>query len=215
MTMRHRILSSTSVSLCSWLFAAFVCLGQDEGSVKGKSYFSLDIGPTLQSDLEVRSVAGDPADGVSINFDPGVRFDVGWGYHVTEHFGAELSLGIMYNAVDSVSGSGLGGFGSEVDLFQVPIMVNALYKVRSDIPIEPFFGVGLGGVFSVISNSSTSEDEFAFGYQGFLGLKYKLSSQTELTAVYKILGTTDLDFTAFETKGILAHTLALGFRCSF
>jgi len=202
------------VSLCSLLLGVAVGNGA-EFSTAGKSYMSLDVGVALQSDIEVKQVGGSSLSGVDLQFDTGLRFDIASGYHFTERFAAELSVGYVFNSVDAVTGAAPAGFGVDADLFQLPVMVNLLYKVQSELPIEPFLGGGAGGVLSVFSNSNATREEFSFGYQGFVGLKYRMTPRTEFTAVYKILGTTDLVFEGFETGGTLTHTFAIGVRCSF
>ena len=206
--------SNPFVSVCSLLLVTISGSGE-EFNTAGKSYLSFDIGVALQSDLQVKQVGGNSLNGVDLQFDTGLRFDIASGYHFTERFGAELSVGYVFNSVDGVTGVAPPGFGVDADLFQVPVMVNLIYKVRSELPIEPFLGGGAGGVLSVFSDSTGTREEFAFGYQGFVGAKYRLSPRTEFTAVYKILGTTDLVFAGFETGGTLTHTFAIGVRCSF
>jgi len=197
----------------SSVLLASVAANGDEFVTAGKSYMSLDAGVAVQSGVEVKEIGGTSVNGADLKFNPGLRIDAGAGYHFTERFSGELSVGYVFNSVDEGTGAA-AGLGRNGDLFQVPVMVNLLYKVQSEIPIEPFLGAGVGGVLSVFSSTSTTE-EFAFGYQGFLGAKYKLSEQTELTVVYKILGTTDLAFKGFETGGTLTHTFAIGLRYSF
>jgi OOP family OmpA-OmpF porin len=99
--------------------------------------------------------------------------------------------------------------------FQIPVMVNGIYHIPLDLPIKPFVGAGVGGVLSIASDDVDSEEAFAFGYQGLIGAKYQITDRAELGAVYKILGTTDLEFDTFETKGSLAHMLALAFTYKF
>jgi opacity protein-like surface antigen len=201
------------VGLCGLLCAALTGSGQEYGTTAGKSYISLDLGLALQSDIGVKEIGGTSQSGVDLKFDPGVRVDVAGGYHITERFGAELSVGYVFNSVDEVSG-GPAGFNVD-DLMQVPVMINLVYRVAADIPIEPFLGGGVGGVLSVLSLNSTTQEDFAFGYQGFVGAKYRISEQTEVTVVYKFLGTTDLEFEDFETDGSLTHAFAVGLRYSF
>jgi len=131
--MRKSMCSNPFVSVCSLLLVTISGSGE-EFNTAGKSYLSFDIGVALQSDLQVKQVGGNSLNGVDLQFDTGLRFDIASGYHFTERFGAELSVGYVFNSVDGVTGVAPPGFGVDADLFQVPVMVNLIYKVRSELP---------------------------------------------------------------------------------
>src|SRR5437667_8314230 len=182
-------------------------------------FIGADAGVSLQQDVDLKEFLGTPLSGAKIEFDPGLRFDVLGGYRFTDQLSVILEAGYIFNSVKSIAGTPLSGSGGDINLHQVPILANVSYTFALNCPIKPFFGGGVGGVFSVAEFSGAasglpsgdSQNASAFGYQGFAGARYELNDRIELGLVYKFLGTTDADFDDFKTDGTKTHTIAVSF----
>ena len=128
-------------------------------------------------------------------FDPGVRVDLSVGYNLTENWAVELESGFSYNE--------LSQFGDFTDpgyhLYQVPVLLNGIYKYSFNDKWQGYGGVGLGGVASILDLSSggwgSDNTDYQFGYQAELGVKYHISANWECDLGYKFLGTTDHEWT--------------------
>lgn len=203
-TLKRKILnlSMTAASIC----LASSLLAQDS---PGRWYLGLDAGLALQQDLTVQDTGG-----ARFEFDPGFRLDVGGGVHLSRSWKAELELGFIYNSVSSVGGESVGSGGP--DYFQVPIMANVIYTLPLHGPISAYAGAGVGGVYGLLwTDLFGSEDSFAFGYQGILGVKYALNDSLDLGLSYKLLGTIEHDLGAARVDGALSHSILAAFTFKF
>jgi len=207
--------------------AAAVCLaacatmqGQALGD-QGQIYGRFDVGANFMNDIEVDGA------GVDLEFDTGVRFDFAGGYKITSAFAVELEVGLAYNSVDTISGSfygddydvDLSDTALDLDLYQIPMLVNLSYTIPLNSRIKPFIGVGVGGLAAIASAEmyGFEEDEstFAFAYQAFAGVSYQISNNADIGLIYKFMGSSDLDFDSFETDGIGAHMIGLNLEWRF
>src|SRR5436309_468371 len=66
-------------------------------------YLKGDLGGNLTQDTELREFFGPVTPGSKVKFDPGVRFGVAAGYHVTDWFAAEGEFGVMANNIRSIT----------------------------------------------------------------------------------------------------------------
>lgn len=153
-------------------------------------FFTVDGGLNL---LDNFNVGG----GTSVDFDPGVRFDVGVGYtfHEDQNFGisAGAETGFLYNSMDK----GVSPFGSvamEGELWQIPLLGKVTVKFMPASAWVPFIGVGGGLVYSSaevtrIGATPTliSGDEWDPAVQALAGVKYKLNDNSSVGLVYKAL----------------------------
>lgn len=215
-------------------FAAAVCLAactaanaQDLGD-QGRGYGRFDVGVNLLNDVDLDSFDGVNIPGsAEIEFDTGVRFDIAAGYKLTDSFNLELEIGFAYNSADELSGS-IFGYGEDIDfsdmgvdinLYQVPMLVNLSYTFPISPRFRPFVGVGAGGVAATTTVDlgywDDCETVFAFAYQAFAGINYRVSDDMDIGIIYKYFGTTDLDFDLFETDGLGAHMVGLNFEYRF
>jgi len=206
--------------------AAAVCLaacvtmqGQALGD-QGQIFGRLDLGANFMHDLEVEGA------GVDLEFDTGVRFDIAGGYKITDAFAVELEVGFAYNSLDSLSfhygpefGADISDHGLDLDLYQIPMMVNLSYTIPLNSRIKPFIGVGAGGLVAIASAEiygfKDEESAFAFAYQAFAGVNYQISNNVDIGVIYRFMGSSDLDFDSFETDGIGAHMIGLNLEWRF
>jgi opacity protein-like surface antigen len=182
--------------------------------VADRAYLGFDAGVALVQDLTIKSA------GFKTTFDPGLRFDIRAGYQVTEGFSVELQSGLIYNSMDQAGGISLSSIGASSDLYQIPLMVNAIYNFKLGEPFSFYLGAGLGGVVGDFQRSAfgSSSDNWdtTFGYQAMAGFKYAFDSGWELGLGYKFLGTTEHDLgSGFKSDGTKTHSVLLAFSHKF
>jgi opacity protein-like surface antigen len=190
----------------------------------GKVYLGFDIGAALQQDITIKDTFGESE---KVNFDPGVRFDFQAGYNFTTDWAAEMELGVVVNQVkDSVV---FGTDFMEVDLVELPIMVNVIYTQPLGRGFSACIGGGIGGVFSDYSNEygGTTKSDATLAFQGIAGLKYTINERWDTGVSYKFLGTTEHDIgsgvalfdhaspTEYTSGGTMTHSILIALTCRF
>lgn len=181
----------------------------------GKWYLSMDAGVAFQQDITLRDSIGDTA---KLTFDPGARLDFDFGYNFTTNFAAEFEIGFIANQVkNSVM---------DVDLIELPIMVNAIYTQPLGRHFSAYVGGGVGGAFSDYSSEwGSTKNDTTFAFQGLAGLKYAFNERWDLGVTYKFLGTTDHDLgsgldsnnnpTEVKSDGTMTHSILVALTCKF
>jgi len=159
----------------------------------------------VQRDITIRG-----ADVGKVSFDPGFRFDVAIGGG-SESWRAEFEFGFIYNSVKSFNGDSLNSEGVRPDVYELPMMVNVIYKLPFHGPVTAYVGAGIGGVYGIFVGSDTSilgfTTDITFGYQGLAGVKYAVSDRCDLGVAYKFLGTTEHDLDFSKLDGTMTHSL--------
>ncbi|MGH7993089.1 MAG: outer membrane protein [Limisphaerales bacterium] len=190
--------------------------------LSGKVYLSFDLGPAWQQEITLSDTLGDSE---QVSFDPGARLDFDFGYNFTKNWAAELEVGLAINQVKN--SFFLGTDFMEVDLVELPIMVNVIYTQPLGRHFSAYCGGGLGGVFSDYSNEfgETTVSDTTFGFQGLAGIKYAPNDRWNIGVAYKFLGTTEHDVgpgidsngnsTEFKSDGTLTHSVLLTLTCTF
>lgn len=149
-------------------------------------------------------------------FNTGARADLVVGYKFSRHWSTELDCGVIWNSFNKYGDYSFSA--SKADLYQIPIMVNYLYRLPIGRSFEGFLGAGIGAVVTVFhindSGLNFQDSDVAFGGQGMAGLNYHLSRQVDLNLTYKFLGTTSHKWSDegfyTQTDGALSHSLMLG-----
>jgi opacity protein-like surface antigen len=172
----------------------------------GKTYLGFDAGLALQQNITLRNGDGDRT---RATFEPGFRFDVTLGSHLSDSWSLEGEIGLIYNSFDK--GIIGGDSVSSSSLFEIPLMVNGLYKLPLHGPVTAFVGAGIGGVYSVFSGGpfgafGLPATDLSFGYQGTAGVKYAISDKWELGIAYKFLDTTEHDLGWIKADGTMTHS---------
>lgn len=190
--------------------------------LSGKVYLSFDAGVALQQDITMSDTIGDSE---TVTFDPGARLDFDFGYNFTKNWAAELEIGLVANQVKN--SFFLGTDFMEVDLVELPIMVNVIYTQPLGRHFSTYIGGGIGGVFSDYSNEfgETTASDTTFGFQGLAGVKYAINERWDIGVAYKFLGTTGHDVgpgfdsngnpTEFKSDGTLTHSILVVLTCKF
>lgn len=193
-----------------------------------KFYLDVDAGGSIIPDVDIQSATGGAAG--KVVFDTGFRLAVGVGYNVCSSASLELETGVIWNPIHSVAGNALTDFNSSAGLYQVPLLLNAVYRPHVKCPLKPYVGLGIGGVAGVFDSSNIplfgspaspnlSDTDFTFAYQATVGVKYAVSQHAELGVAYKFLGTTDHDWSdngvTLKTDGTMTHTILASFTWRF
>lgn len=188
----------------------------------GKWYLSMDAGAAFQQDVTMSDTTGDTE---SITFDPGARLDFELGRNWTRNWATELEIGLTINQVKK--SAFLGTDFMEVDLVELPIMVNAIYTQPLGRHFSAYIGGGVGGVFSDYSNEfgGTTESDSTLGFQGLAGVKYEINDRWDFGVTYKFLGTTGHDVgpgfdsngnpTEFKSDGTMTHSVLAALTWKF
>ena len=179
-------------------------------------------GPFLTVDGGLNLVDNfDVGGGAQLEFDPGVRFDVGVGYslHQNENIGisAGAEVGFIYNSTDQ---GVVGGASTPVEgeLWQIPILAKVTVKFMPESAWSPFIGVGAGVVYSSLDVSSIggaptslSGDEWDPAIQAMAGVKYSLNDNSSVGLVYKAL----FVFPGDGFEEVLNHGIVAAFSLRF
>lgn len=166
-----------------------------------KFYLNFDTGAVLQQDANFEEFAPTIAYIYrgKITFNPGIRDDFLLGYNLNDSWSTELETGVIWNSVDTITASSFSG-NTSIDLYQIPILVNVVYRVPLTARLNACVGLGAGGVFGVWDSETTglfggnirnTDLDFKFGYQAEAGLKYSLTKQITVGVAYKFFGSLD------------------------
>jgi OOP family OmpA-OmpF porin len=158
----------------------------------------------------------------SDGFNVGARAGWEWG-----PWRLEEEYSYHYNHLNSLS-TPFGTFGNSVftgDRTAHAIMTNLLYDFTFGWPVTPHIGFGVGAVDIVdsvklkpttvatplfnggrpfiVGGSLLHDNDWQFGYQGIVGLRYNINQYVSLEGDYRYLATTDPTFT---NRGSLTAT---------
>jgi opacity protein-like surface antigen len=178
----------------------------------GRFYFVANGGVSWVGQLGFKDDSGTGM----LKFDPGVRLDVAGGYQFTRWLGADLEIGLIFNAARATSLDGAAE--NSLYMMQVPIMANVICSIPLRSRLHPFLGAGAGAVstslenFDLLSNAHSGQD-VTFGLQGFAGIHYEISPRMELGLEYKFMGTTEHKFESLG--GTQTQSLSLSFSLRF
>ena len=199
-------------------------LAVQAADVEKTSYFKLDAGLSIVNDIDIKN----PQDldffdlgvtDVKLKTDPGVRVDLAGGYNFSKCWALEIEAGFTFNSIKELEASAFGISGTEeldMNLFQIPLLVNVIYRLPLDSKFKPYIGAGAGGVWSIISGDDVdSENDIAFAFQGMAGVDYELNDKTDIGIGYKFLGALEQDFGGVETENIYTHAILATFNFRF
>ena len=156
-------------------------------------YVGLQLGGAVVQNIDLNYSNGTS---YALVLNPGIRLDTPVGYRFNDWFSLEFAPGMIYNKMQDIQDPqsvAIGGY-----LMQVPLIVNGIVTIPTDSSFEPFFGAGLGGVFSKISlgglnaigSTDLSGSAWAYGYSVLAGLNYHLDKDISVGFTYKFTGTT-------------------------
>ena len=239
---------ATSVSNSSFVSTE----NNDSMSKLSGFYVGPEIGAAFQQDVNLQDVNFDTiilgADvlgsaGGSLTMSAGIRFNVPIGYQPVEWFAIEFAPGIIWNQLSSynlaLNGTIDGGAQQSVTLpidlegsyYQVPLVVNFIFKIPTDSPWVPYIGGGVGASYTYmnwtrISYAGVSQDLsnvdgscWSLAYQGIAGLDYKITDEVSLGLKYIFTGTGNQNFGGsfqdLDTKGSYSQNVMLNCTLNF
>ena len=171
----------------------------------------------------------------SLSVNPGVKFDVSPGYNFNDWLGAEFTAGILYNGLDSLSGTGTvttaegtetvgsGGLNLTGRYLQVPALVSAVFRWPGQGRWKPFLSTGLGMAYSQlqitqIDDSQTSDEmaqQFSPAFQIGSGFLWQVSDMVDFDLMYKLLGVINPDYSSFQPGVVLSNSFQFGINVRF
>jgi outer membrane protein W len=171
----------------------------------------------------------------SVSVNPGVKFDVSPGYNFNDWLGAEFTAGILYNGLDSLSGTGTvttaegtetvgsGGLSLTGRYLQVPALVSAVFRWPGQGRWKPFLSTGFGMAYSQlqitqIDDSQTSDEmaqQFSPAFQIGSGFLWQVSDMVDFDLMYKLLGVVNPDYSSFQPGVVLSNSFQFGINVRF
>jgi len=215
-------------------------------------YVGPELGVAFQQNVNLRNINGNVAiEGLdiegtvsgSLTMSPGIRFNLPLGYQPVDWFSVEFAPGIIWNnlsawnidANGSVNGTP-ASINTQVALegsyYQVPLVVNFIFKIPTDSPWVPYIGGGIGASYTYmnwtqVSYGGISEDLsnvdgscWSLAYQGIAGLDYKITDEISLGLKYIFTGTGNQNFGGsfqdlINTKGSYSQNVMLNCTLNF
>jgi len=210
----------TTVLLATALTAGFASAAAADGW-----YFSAGTGINYVPDMKLSNTraAGNPT---STKSDIGMVIVGAVGYSF-DPIRVEGEFGWRDNGFDKITTPLNGRTDGQGDFQPVSLMANVYYDFKTGTPWTPYVGVGVGAVDliaklgqggqTLVDNSATG-----LGYQGILGVAYKLNDALSIKADYRYLGTTDIGLSnspalgaGTATASYESHSVLVGFIYRF
>jgi opacity protein-like surface antigen len=188
----------------------------DDGSTGW--YLSSDAGMNMMPGIRggQQTAAARAAEDPDVRLNPGLRWGLEGGYRFSLApkltLGAELESGILWNSLSSIR-SGSGESATSGDLYQIPILANAVFNYHIDKWV-PYVGVG-GGLDGVELNKNGTHTDFGPAMQGMAGVRYQLTEKTELGLGYKYLDAFSEKLNGFRASSVQSHAFSLSFTFHF
>jgi opacity protein-like surface antigen len=182
----------------------------------GGFYTKFDFGAALPSDADVSEFVGIPLDpNVDLEMDPGIRAGVALGLHLSDAFAIELESGVAYNQMDSIDGLSFSDAGVELNVYQVPVLLNAIYRIPVGDRFGAYVGAGAGGVIALLDGDE-SDDDVTYAWQVQAGVDFKIGESLNLGVGYKLLGTGEIEWAGFMTiESLMTHSVFASLRLEF
>ena len=206
-------------------------------------YTRVDLGFGFVNNLESsQTLTGTVLPGItgtlanpSISVNPGVRFDVSPGFNFTDWLGVELSGGILYNGLDSLSGNGTlttdtgteslanGGLNLTGRYIQVPVILSSVFRWPGQARWKPYLSTGFGFAYSQlqitqIDNTQTS-DQFEEAYNPAFsvgsGFIWQVSDGVDFDVAYKLLGLINPNYSGLQAGIPLSNSVQFGINVRF
>ena len=206
-------------------------------------YARVDLGFGFVNNLESsQTLTGSVLPGItgtlanpSISVNPGVRFDVSPGFNFTDWFGVELSGGILYNGLDSLSGNGTlttdtgteslanGGLNLTGRYIQVPVILSSVFRWPGQARWKPYLSTGFGFAYSQlqitqIDNTQTSdqfEEAYSPAFSVGSGFIWQVSDKVDFDVAYKLLGLINPTYSSLQPGVALSNSVQFGINVRF
>ena len=178
-------------------------------------YLKTDVGGNITRDTDLKEFFGEDVSGAEIDFDPGFRFGIGFGYNVTEWFATEIESGFMSNWIDSINGA------NRVDAIfsSVPLIGNIKFQGPKNQFVSPYIGGGAGVSFASIDADEIDfgatemhgyDSDAVFAFQGFAGVRFRLNQSMGLSIEYRYFWADEANWDAEFSEGTLSDEMRFG-----
>ena len=181
--------------------------------VPAQGFLTFEGGVALTQNTMIHDSEGS----TRFSFDTGLRFDLKGGAIFSSGWGFDLDLGVIYAPL---KGNPLGTDVGNLELYEIPMMVNILYTFPHSGRLRAYIGGGIGGAYGIFTGNGTSlfgfTSDLTFGYQGITGINYALSDRCDVGVSYKFLGTTEHDLgSGVSMDGTLTHSFMAALTIKF
>jgi len=165
----------------------------------------LNVGAAWEEDLDITTDFGfGTAINPKLQFDTGIRVDIGYQWAMSEHFALQFETGFIWNGVNDLrldtAYFGTPSTSVSGNLWQIPVLANLIYNIPLNPGLNLYFGAGVGLTVSWLDLENSNSDAVAFAYQGVAGLNYAITPNIELGIAYKFLGTTSQTFSDIGSR---------------
>ena len=226
---------------------------ENKGSLTELSGFYLgpELGVAFQQDVNLQNVNIDTeilnaavvgSAGGSLTMSAGIRFNLPVGYRPVDWFAVEFAPGIIWNKMSSYNLQFSGTIDGDPEsatlpldvqggYFQVPLVVNFIFKIPTKSPWVPYIGGGIGASYTYmnwtqLSYGGISEDYsnvdgscWSLAYQAIAGWDYKITDKVSLSLKYIFLGTGNQNFGGsfqdVDTQGSYSQNVMLNCTINF
>ncbi|NBS07456.1 MAG: hypothetical protein EBS69_08760 [Verrucomicrobia bacterium] len=214
-------------------------------------YFGPELGVAFQQDVNLQNVNIDTefldaavvgSAGGSLTMSAGIRFNLPVGYRPVDWFAVEFAPGIIWNKMSSYNLQFSGTIDGDPEsatlpldvqggYFQVPLVVNFIFKIPTKSPWVPYIGGGIGASYTYmnwtqLSYGGISEDYsnvdgscWSLAYQAIAGWDYKITDKVSLSLKYIFLGTGNQNFGGsfqdVDTQGSYSQNVMLNCTINF
>jgi OmpA-OmpF porin, OOP family len=185
------------------VFAGLCCTATPAHAQTSRVYFAgyMGLNNLPSMDFTESSV---PASG-SVKFDNSLSFAGALGIRMSKNFRLEGEISYSKSDLDRIDINGAGSFKAGGSMTQWLGLANVYYDFNVPWRVQPFIGAGLGMAFvdgDVTDISGFSADSSgsttALAWQLGFGAKYRMSPDLALSAGYRWLDTSDLDFGSYS-----------------
>jgi len=216
-------------------------------------YIGPELGVAFQQDVNLQNVNINESffgidvvgsAGGSLTMNAGIRFNFPMGYQPVDWFAIEFAPGIVWNQFNylnlelngSINGEAQQSGNLSVDLdggyYQVPLVINFIFKIPTDSPWVPYIGGGIGASWTYMNLtqvdagggfsadlSNVDGSCWSLAYQGIAGLDYKITDEVSFGLKYIFLGTGNQnfggDFQGIVTEGSYSQNVLLNCTINF
>lgn len=184
-------------SYCTVASLVLIAASTATAQVSGRVYLAADAGVSfLEGTTAHTSLLSFPVD-LKAEFDPGYRTDLRIGYFVPQgaalnfrgselvcNFAFEFDTGIAANAFTTEA-------SASADLYQVPLLLNAIIEFPLSDRLSLGLGMGVGGALTMVQARTSlgegTSTEAGFAYQGVARISYFLSPHFTVSAFSKVM----------------------------
>ena len=228
--MKKTLMCATAAA--AFASAGFVAHAEDGWYARADATYGFD--GKLDHDPAEQDVIGTM--GSVSDTDESIGFDLGLGYGFNNGFRLEGVAGYSDDELSvpaaAYNGAPVGAIPADAGNLQVmELMLNGIYDFNPEGQIQPYVGLGIGVLRAnakannlvytngtdVSAANGFSDSDTGFGYQGLLGLGYKVSDQLTLDLGYRYKVAEDLEFAGYNgganyDADYTSHTATVGLR---